>query len=251
MWRRVLVRRFKFAFILCTLVLCLTGCGLEFKSPVDDIKNAWEEHKDEKEDKKAKKEAEKAAKKAEKEAKKAAKQAEYDSLYSSELGNVKDSLYESGSWIGKATANVASWFSGDSAADMYAKYHSKDMDAAVHSKANDKRLDEEAQNKADKKERMDHFIKFIPLIIIVVIVVLLVVLFIFLSSHSEKKVVKVKREVPKRTEPPQVDQVNVKYQRVLRDNCSKLGLDYEQTLAQYGGDVKTAVDATNLQLYKQ
>lgn len=231
------MRRVKFTLILCCLIFSLTGCGLTFQSPLDDVKDAWEEHKDEKE--------------AEKEAEKAVKQAEYDTLYSDELAEIKDSLYEEGSWIGKAAANVASWFSSKSAAEIYAEHNKKDVDSAVHGKANDKRLDEEARKAEESKERKDHFMKFVPLIIIAVIIVLLVILFIFLSGRSERKVVHVEVAKSEVADTQSTDQVTVKYQRVLRDNCKKLGLDYEQTLAQHGGDAVAAVNATNLQLYKQ
>lgn len=238
------MRRLSCLLALVALSVCMTGCSIH-SDVVDGVKAKFESYKDEKE-------KERAAKEAEESTKQALRESDYESLYSDEIDSIKDDLYENGSWLGKKFAGVASVFSSKSKEDIYASWNKKEVDEAVHKKSNDKRLDEEEEAKEKSEERKDHLFKFIPLIIIAIVIVLLVLFFIFLSQRSEKRTIRVKAEKPKKADvPPDSDTVNVKYARVLRSNCSKLGLDYDKVLAQYGGNLTEAVNATNLQLYRK
>lgn len=249
------MRRLSCVLVIVILSFCMSGCSIH-SDTLDSVKSKFESYKNEKEKEKAVREAEESTKQAikesEKEQKKAEREEDYASLYTEEIDSIKDELYENGSWLGKKFASLASVFSSKTKEEIYAGWNEKEIDEAVHGKSNDKRLDEEAADKEREEERKDHFLKFVPLIIIAIVIVLLVLLFIFLSSRSEKRTVKVKAPKPDKA-PAQTDTdiVNVRYKRVLKDNCAKLGVDYNNVLSQYNGDVTAAVNATNLQLYRK
>lgn len=223
-------RRFKGILLLLIVSMLLTGCRSVDKAKYE-LDKKMEEYKEAREEK--------------------ARQKEKDKLTSDEYESIKDDLYGEAKGVAKGFNKFVTFWTGEDEATRWARKHQKEMDSRVHSKANDKELAE----KEESGSTLQQVTKYLPLIIILVVIVLLVVLFYFLSKRSVSKPVRVVRAstpVPASTPAPtSVDQVNVKYAKVLRDNCQKLGLDYDSVLAQYGGDVVTAVNNTNLQIYRQ
>lgn len=94
------------------------------------------------------------------------------------------------------------------------------------------------------------------LIILIVVIIAVILLFVFLRKRSRP--VPVKHKVVKTKEPePYVpaehnhnvavgEDIKVNYERLLKQNCKKLGIDEADMLAKYNGDARAAYEATML-----
>ena len=100
---------------------------------------------------------------------------------------------------------------------------------------------------ASKERKAVELKKYLPVILIVAII--LVALFILPKLFKKKPV---PAPAPAPVQPPadveRSGQLKVNYERQLRNNCAKLGLDYDQTLADYGGDARKATESTMLMM---
>ena len=100
---------------------------------------------------------------------------------------------------------------------------------------------------ANKERKAVELKKYLPVILIVAII--LVALFILPKLFKKKPV---PAPAPAPAQPPadveRSGQLKVNYERQLRNNCAKLGLDYDQTLADYGGDARKATESTMLMM---
>lgn len=100
---------------------------------------------------------------------------------------------------------------------------------------------------ASKERKAVELKKYLPVIVIVAII--LVALFILPKLFKKKPV---PAPAPTPVQPPadveRSGQLKVNYERQLRNNCAKLGLDYDQTLADYGGDARKATESTMLMM---
>lgn len=173
---------------------------------------------------------------------------EKDSLTSDEQQEIIDDAYENASWNSKAWAHVTGFFRGKKAKDSWAVSHKKVLAEKYHQKANDKKLEE-------KEESVEKTKNYIPIVLIALLIFGLTTIFMFLSKRSVQKPVKAVKAKPV-SEPVSApvkeitgSRVNASYERVLKDNCRILNLDYSQTIAQYG-DIVSAVNATNLLVFK-
>lgn len=231
------MKQCKKVLVLLLVLLCtfnLTGCGQikkGLKSIGKSIEKTYQNIKEDYEEAKAAKDK--------------------DSLTKSEYDEVVKDAYDNAGWGSRMKANIKGFLKGTSKYDAYADSHKDYVTSKVHEKANDKKLDAEQE----KQDALLGSLKggsgtaIIILIILAVVVLLLVFLFMKLRQKSappvRRAVVPVQEpvEVKKRTSDARVN-----YERLLRDNCNKLGLNYEETLKQYG-DARAAVDATNLQVF--
>lgn len=94
------------------------------------------------------------------------------------------------------------------------------------------------------------------LIILIVVIIAVILLFVLLRKRSRP--VPVKHKVVKTKEPePYVsiehnhgvnvgEDLKVNYERLLKQNCKKLGIDEADMLAKYNGDARAAYEATML-----
>lgn len=94
------------------------------------------------------------------------------------------------------------------------------------------------------------------LIILIVIIIAIILLFVFLRKRSRP--VPVKHKIVKTKEPePYVHAVHnhdvnvgedlkVNYERLLKQNCKKLGINESDMLAKYNGDARAAYEKTML-----
>lgn len=101
-----------------------------------------------------------------------------------------------------------------------------------------------SQEEANTKENKSILMKYLPVIAIIVVILIIVILL------KKRKVAKpIVQELPKETkEVERSGQLKVNYERQLKNNCDKLGLDYESTLADYGGDARKAAESTMLMI---
>lgn len=233
MWRVVLVSRLRCLLLLLVTTMLLSGCKTVDKV-MSEINEKSAEYKEAREEK--------------------AKQKDYDSLYSDEYEDVKEDLYSEAHGIAKAWNTACAWLTGESKSERWARKHQDEVDSRVHRKANDKKLEEKEEKSKKLSDTTEHLSKFLPLVIIAVIIVLLVLLYLFLSKRSAQKPVRAPRPAKTKATIPEnasFNTVNVKYQRVLKDNCDKLGMNYDDVLEQHNGDLVAAVNSTNLQLYRK
>lgn len=94
------------------------------------------------------------------------------------------------------------------------------------------------------------------LIILIVVIIVVILLFVFLRKRSRPA--PVKHKVVKTKEPePYVpaehnhnvavgEDLKVNYERLLKQNCKKLGIDEADMLAKYNGDARAAYEKTML-----
>ena len=222
---------------LSLLLLCvvnLTGCSSVkkgLKSIGESIEKTYQNVKEDYEDAKAAKN------------KKQLTADEYDSV-------VKDA-YDSQGTFAKFGTWIGAQFSGKSKYEYYASKNEGAVRDRVEMAANDKRLAAEQEERDAKVGALKggSGTAIIILVLVAVVVVVLIYLFMKMRQKSAPPVRRAKSPGPTRQSSGMED-VNVKYERVLKDNCSKLGLDYDETLQQYG-DARAAVDATNLQLFSR
>lgn len=231
------MKQCKKALILILVLTCainLTGCGQikkGLKSLGKSIENTYQKIIDNYEDAKAAK------------SKKELTSEEYDDI-------VKRAYDEQGTFS-KFGTWFKSRFSGMSKYDYYASHHEEVVRDKVEMAVNDKKL-------AAEREKEDALIgslkggsgtAIILLVVLAVVVLLLLFIFAKMRMSSAPPVRRVVVPVQESGGNKKwTGDVSVNYERLLRDNCSKLGLDYSDTLRQYG-DVRTAVDATNLQVF--
>lgn len=94
------------------------------------------------------------------------------------------------------------------------------------------------------------------LIILLVVIIAVVLLFVFLRKRSRPAPVKQKVEKTKEPEPyvptehnhnvTVGEDIKVNYERLLKQNCKKLGIDEAEMLAKYNGDARAAYEKTML-----
>ena len=96
------------------------------------------------------------------------------------------------------------------------------------------------------------------LIILIVVIIAVILLFVFLRKRSrpapvKQKVVKTKDPEPKPYVPAEHnhnvavgEDIKVNYERLLKQNCKKLGIDEAEILAKYNGDARAAYEKTML-----
>ena len=96
------------------------------------------------------------------------------------------------------------------------------------------------------------------LIILIVVIIVVILLFVFLCKRSRPA--PVRKKVVKTKEPEQETYVSIEhnhgmnvgedlkvnYERLLKQNCKKLGIDEADMLAKYNGDARAAYEATML-----
>lgn len=96
--------------------------------------------------------------------------------------------------------------------------------------------------------------KFIPIIVIALVAVILLLLLLQLRKRGRRRPVPapapvvVQPDTQPIKEVERTGQLKVNYERQLRNNCNKLGLDYDKTLADYGGDARKAAESTMLMI---
>lgn len=104
---------------------------------------------------------------------------------------------------------------------------------------------QEKDNKALFKASVQKYI--VPVILILALIVVVIILL------KKPKKVKNPVQVIEQDRRPVTDArhtgaLTVNYEKLLQYNCSKLGLNYDKTLAQYNGDARAAVESTNLMM---
>lgn len=101
-----------------------------------------------------------------------------------------------------------------------------------------------SQEEANTKENKSILMKYLPVIAIIVVILIIVILL------KKRKVAKPVVQEPKKeiNNVERSGQLKVNYERQLKNNCDKLGLDYESTLADYGGDARKAAESTMLMI---
>ena len=93
-------------------------------------------------------------------------------------------------------------------------------------------------------------------IILIVVIIAVILLFVFLRKRSRPAPVKKKVEKTKEPEPyvptehnhnvAVGEDIKVNYERLLKQNCKKLGIDEAEMLAKYNGDARAAYEKTML-----
>ena len=101
-----------------------------------------------------------------------------------------------------------------------------------------------SQEEANTKENKSILMKYLPVIAIIVVILIIIMLI------KKRKVAKPVVQEPKNeiNNVERSGQLKVNYERQLKNNCDKLGLDYESTLADYGGDARKAAESTMLMI---
>lgn len=238
------MKQYKKVLVLLMALLCvfnLTGCGQIKKgltSLGESIEKIYEDISEDYE-----------------EAKKAKTKKE---LTSDEYNDIVKDAYDNQGAFSKFTTWVGSEFYKGSKYDYYASKHEDLVDEKVAMVVNDKKLEAEKEKLEAKKEKQEAVLGSLKggsgtaiLIIIIIVIVVLLLVFLFMKMRQKSappvQTVVVPAQVPVEVKHHTAD-AKVNYERLLRDNCNKLGLDYEETLKQYG-DARAAVDATNLQVF--
>lgn len=101
-----------------------------------------------------------------------------------------------------------------------------------------------SQEEANTKENKSILMKYLPVIVIIAVILIIIMLL------KKRKVTKPVVQEPAKeiNNVERSGQLKVNYERQLKNNCDKLGLDYESTLADYGGDARKAAESTMLMI---
>lgn len=102
----------------------------------------------------------------------------------------------------------------------------------------------EADRKESSIELQTTIQKYLPLIIILVVLIALVIIISLLRKKKPEQCVD---EVPYTNHS---GQLNVDYEGLLRNSCEKVGMNYDEVLKDYNGDVRKAYESVNLMILK-
>jgi len=97
---------------------------------------------------------------------------------------------------------------------------------------------------------------WVPVVIIIIVVVVIAIIIVIIVLITRPKRVQennIETSTPEPVEPieaKQTGQLEVNYEKLLKSNCDKVGLNYDEVLADYGGDARRAYESTNLMIGK-
>ena len=151
----------------------------------------------------------------------------------------------------KASSEYASLYSTD---DIITQ--ERDRSRLEEEEESSKSLLERLFGTNTKKDSSKSSSKMTMIIIIIIVVLIVVAVLMFLNKRGRATP---KRAVPKKIEqkPAAIESTEIKtvevgadlkvnYDKLLDQACTKLGLDKEEMLKKYDGDVRKAYEATNL-----
>lgn len=101
----------------------------------------------------------------------------------------------------------------------------------------------------DSKELQTTLDKYLPYIVVVIV---LIVVLIVISKLKKKPAALVTQEVTPTVmeDVNRTGQLSVDYEGLLKHNCDKVGLNFDEVLQDYGGDARRAYESTNLLIVK-
>lgn len=101
----------------------------------------------------------------------------------------------------------------------------------------------------DSKELQTTLDKYLPYI--VVVIALIVVLIVISKLKKKPKAIITQEVTPTVVEDVnRTGQLSVDYEGLLKHNCDKVGLNFDEVLRDYGGDARRAYESTNLLIVK-